>query len=663
LRQPTQRLFTLTGFGGIGKTRVAMALAERSLPYFAEGVWWCEQEQARDGEELLRRLAEQLRLPLQAERPVRDQVHQYVRDRSLLLVLDNLEQVEGAAQVVRDLLQAGPSLKVLVTSRRALELRGEMVLELSALPVNESVALFVERVQSLRPDFALNPENQADIRALCRALEGMPLAVELAAARCIGMTPRQIRQRLNERFRLLQSKSPDLSPRQRALRSAIDWSYCLLGAEEKRIFAQLSVFVGGFTLEDAEAVCEGWDVLESVLELRKHSFFRSETDAETQQDRFLMLETLREYAAEELLEADEESRGVGERHAAYFLHLAREQIDKSRTAEETQAVRLLERQGGNLEAALAWARQAAGRVPLYAELARLVGHRLYRRGFLREATEIVTGGLAAILPLREEYPGLAAELLRERAGLHLDHKEYAEALPLAEAALELAAGLGDGLAQARAENLLGQAAMNLGEYERARAHFQRGLAQAKGVGASVVMGNIYNNLGLLERRDRTGDDAELAQRRDTAARHLQESLWLRRANQDRRGLAETHNSLGMLAFDAADWAQARSHYAEALPLLQELQNTQEVALMLANLGEVAGKQGEPERAVPLLVTAEDLLLEAQSPYAPPVTQMLQEAAQAAGIPPDGVAALRAACKTQSLQERIAHAMQNQPHRF
>jgi predicted ATPase/class 3 adenylate cyclase len=632
LRLPGQRLFTLTGFGGVGKTRVAMALAERSLPYFSDGIWWCEQELSRTVAEMRQRLAEQLKLSLQPDRSVEEQIHHFLRERSLLLVLDNLEQVPDAAQTVREILQAAPGIKVLVTSRRALDLRGETLLELNPLPLDDAVALFVERAQALKPDFALNAENTADVQALCRRLEGVPLALELAAARCIGMTPRQIGQRLSERFRLLQSRSPDLSPRQRALRSAIDWSYCLLGDEEKRIFAQLSVFAGSFTLEDAEAVCDGWDVLESVLELRRHSFFRTETDAETQQARFLMLESLREYAAEQLLEADDESRAVPERHAEYFLRLAREQITKFRTAEETQAVRLLEQQGGNLNEALAWARQA-GRHAMQAELARLIGHRLYRRGFLSAAIETVQGGLTAILPLQMQYPGLAAELLRERAGLHLDYGETAEARRLALAALALSTEQGDAAAQARAENLLGQAAMskNAKDYAAARSHYSRALECAQRAGDSGVMAGIYNNMGLVELRDVTGDAEEISLRREAAAQHLQTALKLCRTAKDRRGQAEALTNLGVLAFYGKRWEQAWNCYAEALVIEQELQDMLQIGLALFNLGEAAHEMRDFKRAVPLLSAAERMLGAEQFPYLSEVTQKLDEAAQIAGL--------------------------------
>jgi predicted ATPase/DNA-binding SARP family transcriptional activator len=657
LQQPGKRLLTLTGFAGIGKTRIAAALAERSLPDFPDGVWWCEQAYSLTAEEMLRHLAEQLRLAPQPDLTVREQVHQFMAGRRLLLILDNLEQVAGAAGAVSDLLQVAPHIKVLVTSRRSLELRGETLLEINPLPEVEATSLFVERAQELRANFVLSAANEADVRDLCRRLEGVPLAIELAAARCIAMTPRQIVQRLNERFSLLQSRSTHLAMRQRALRNAIDWSYCLLGDEEKRIFPQLSVFVGGFTLEDAEAVCDGENVLESVIELCKHSFFRRETDIQLQQERFAMLETLREYGIEQLRAMGDESERIARRHAQYFLQLAREQVRKYRTDEELNAVWLLERQSGNLNAARQWA-MGSSQPGLYAELSRLIGYRLLRRGFLHEATEVVQAGLTTILPLKADHPSLTAELLRERAGLHLDYGETRETRRLAQEALTIATDRTDAAAQARTENLLGQAAMHENErdYAAARHYLLRALAHAERAGDTVIQGNIYNNLGIVERHDISGDAAEQARRRADAARYLQTSLHLRRANHDRRGLAETLNSLGVLAFYAGDWEGAWRYYAESLALLLELQNTQQVALMLFNLGEVALKRGDPDRAVPLLAVSEYLLIELQSPLAPSVEQMLQQATVAAGAAPDSVTVLQSALKPISLAARVETAM-------
>ena len=238
-----------------------------------------------------------LRLNIQASMTLPEQVRHFLREKRALLILDNVEQVDPR----RRSRQVAPwkphrSIKILTTSRRVLGLRAEVVLELRPFNSEEAERFFVERAQVLQDEFTLNEENAQDVADLCREFEGVPLAIELAASRIRGMTPRQMRQRLGERFRLLQTQSPDLPDRQRALRAAIDWSYDLLRDDERDVFNQLGVFAGGFAMEDAEAVCEAFDVFESVMELRNHSFFRAETDPQTQENRFVMLDSLRVYA-------------------------------------------------------------------------------------------------------------------------------------------------------------------------------------------------------------------------------------------------------------------------------------------------------------------------------------------------------------------------------
>jgi predicted ATPase/class 3 adenylate cyclase len=359
LLRPATRLLTLTGFGGMGKTRAALHLAELCAGEFADGVWWIALEEARTAGDVIRRIVRQMRVPVQPHPATEVQLANYLSDRRLLLVLDNVEQVAGAADAIRDLLQAAPGVTCLVTTRRALDLQAEHVVELRPLPASDAERLFLDRARARQVGFDLTDENAADVAELCRHLDGIPLAIELAASRIVGMTPREILHRLNERFRLLQTRAPDLPTRQRALRAAIDWSYDLLAEEDRSLFAQLAVFAGGFTMEDAEAVCEESDIFEGVMELRRHSFLRAETDPETQQTRFLMLESLRAYAGERLREAPNMEQQVRRRHAEHFLAYFRERLDRLRTPEEVAALRQMEANADNLRAALEWAQKEA----------------------------------------------------------------------------------------------------------------------------------------------------------------------------------------------------------------------------------------------------------------------------------------------------------------
>jgi len=623
LGQPTTRVLTLTGFGGLGKTRSALQLAELSLDSYQDGVWWVEEEEAHTGEEMVQRIAYGLRLPLQSQIPVKEQVAGFLRGRNLLLVLDNTEQVrdEEAGRIVKELLTPAPKLKFLVTSRRALQIQAERVVEINPLPLAEAVPLFVARVQDRQSDFELTADNTDDVTELCRRLDGVPLALELAASRIAMMAPRQMLQRLNERFKLLQVRAPDLPERQRALRAAIDWSYELLSDENKSLFAQLSVFAGGFTLEDVEAVCEAFDVFEGVADLRRHSLLRSEVDAETQQTRFLMLNSLREYALEKLNEGGEGS-ATRLRHARYFLEFAQQRLAKERTADEMGALQELEVNADNLRAAMESAQQE-GATELFAQLGLMRGRALFRRGFSEEAAKPVQAALDALQSLQTEQELLYAELLRERAGLYFDQQELSQADTVAKEARDCFIKADNQVGQARTENLLGMIATYSQQYADARTYFVQALQRLHSPAEDVEIGNLNNNFGELERSDPEGD-------LEDATRYHQEAMRLRRKQGDRRGLAETLNNLGALAYRQGDWSRAWDCYVEALGHEQALRNPFGIARLLYNLAEVAQERGETERTLRLAASSERLMEIVKSPYARDAAELLTNAAVTGG---------------------------------
>jgi len=639
------RLVTLTGFGGMGKSRVARQAADACADEFEGGVWWVALDEARTGDEMLRHTAEGLRLPLQPALPLRDQVHGFLRDRSrLLLVLDNTEQVAEAATVVRDLLAQAPGLSCLVTSRRALGLRAETVVEIRPLPPLDAQRLFADRARACRDDFRITDENADDVAELCRRLEGVPLAVELAAARITGMSPRQMIARLSERFRLLQSRAPDLPPRQRALRAAIDWSHDLLGEEDKALFAQLSVFAGSFTLDDAEAVCETFDVFEGVMTLRGHSLLSSDTDAATQETRFSLLESLREYAGEKLRDApDAEQQALAERHARHFLARAEAELARFRTAGEADALRRLDINSPNLRAAAAWAENADP--TLNARLNLALGRLLQRRGFQSEAVAPIEAGIAAARRLSTSDAAAAtllARLLAERAGLHLDLRQPAEARALAADALTHFRQHGEAAGEADAENLLGQAALDEKRYDDARTHFARALDLRETLGSRIEAAIVRNNLGLVEYSDPDGD-------RDKAAEHLTEALRVRRPAGDWRGVAAALNNLGNLAFARQDWAEAERAFAETLEHERALRHPFGVARALNNLGEVAEERGEYPKATRLYVAAEHLFREVKHDYAVYSADRLSALSGKAGLTEAQIATLRAVLHNKPLE--------------
>ena len=612
LHEETRRLITLTGMGGVGKTRIARQAAELCVDSFPGGIFWVPLDDIRTGEGLLRRLADLLKLPLQSDRSLVEQIgHAFNQQGRSLLLLDNLEQIEKVEMVVRDLLTAASKALLLLTTRRKLNLRAETVFEIRPMPQNDATQLFVDRARASRADFALTEENKGDVAELCRSLEGVPLALELAAARIASLTPRQVLSRLDERFRLLQRRAPDLPERQRALRAAIDWSYDLLTDDDKVLFGQLAVFVGPFGLEEAEAVCEVFDVFEGVLALRENSLLSSETDTQTQEARFLMLESLRTYAAERLAENPEEERAVRQRHAHYFLQRAEKKLTLLRTAQEADALRRLELLAGNLRGSLSWALSTPD-PGLSAKLALALAMPLQRHGFFAEAATV----LDQVLKQTRQQ----ADLVWERAGLHLDLKETVLARTLAEEARAHYAAQGDQRAVGRAENLIGQAYLGDSVWNEARTAFECAEQVLRQANDPLERAIVQNNLALVELGDPAGD-------RVLAVRLLTESLAVRQRHGDQRGVAVTLNNLGELAFYRSDWQEARRCYEEALQREVALDHVFGIARALNNLGEVAEQQGQAEVALLLYAAALQLFTMLRHDYAAYTEGLLHDLAQ------------------------------------
>lgn len=620
LRQPATRLLTLSGFGGFGKTRLALQLAELSVDDLADGVWWVDLEEARDSEDMLQRIANELRLHLQPHPTVREQVLNFHRDRELLLVLDNLEQIPDAAKPIDELLKTAPRVKCLATTRRPLELRHEQVVELKPLPVEAARALFIERARARVADYEVDEANAADLLELCRRLEGVPLAIELAASRIAGMTPREMLRRLDERFRLLQTRAHDLPPRQRALRGAIDWSYDLLTDDDKAVFGQVAVFAGGFTMPAAEAVCEGFDVFESIMELRRQSLLRAETTGDTQQTRYAMLESVHAYSLEKLEAAPDaggtsDAATVRRRHADFFLRFANDCIARRRTPGEPAALRELDAELDNLRAAL-HAMRAAGEHELCARLALALHHPLHRRGLWAEAYQCLQGGCAALDELADvgnERKALQASLRLALAGLDYDMGNAAAAETNTKAALALLRELGDEAGQADGLNLLGLLATEAPRLDVAGNLFQKALAM-RSAGEHHGRAIALHNLARIA--SRRGEKAE-------AQRLYLEALAERRAGGDAWGEAETLGDLGVLAMDAGDHPGALRYYHDSLNLRRALGDRQGIALMLYNLAEIAELEGDHQRAVTLFTHSERIFRELQSAYAGAANEALQ----------------------------------------
>lgn len=625
------RLITLVGPGGAGKTRLALEAAGRCGPPVA-GLWFVPLADISTGEQIGGAILDAIRVARWPGSAPLDQALEALAHAPALLILDGFEAlVPEGLPVIRELLDRAPMLACLVTSRRRLGLSGERVVEVRPLPVprateavtperlarSASVQLFVDRAQAVQPDFQVTPANADAVAALCRRLEGIPLALELAAGRAAVRSPRQMLADLEKRLDLLQSHRPDVLPRHRTLRAAMDWSIRLLSPELQRFYSGLAVFRAGWTLEAAEAVAAGGEepekgsALDALAQLREFSLIYTElTDAEV---RFRVLETLREFALERLTGA--EKAAAQQRHAGHFLRFSEDRIRRIRTSEEPMALGQLEADLENVRAAMDWS-ESAREWPLCARLALALARFLQRRGYQHEALQRVRTGLRAAEALGEEAALTAAELHREYASLHLDQFRWAEAREQARRALDLFVGRADAQGAAHARNLLGLAATGERAFDAARTEFRAALEQFRQLDDPVGVAIVRSNLGLLESEDPHGD-------REAAARHWQDSQAIYGDLDYPRGMAEVLTNLGALAQEQGDLEPALRYYRDALRVEQEQRYPFGVGRALSNLGEVALLREEPEQAARLLTAAVCLFEQCGSPYRRHASSLLE----------------------------------------
>ena len=625
LAEPT-RLVTLTGPGGTGKTRLALEVAARLMHAMRGAVWFVPLADLRDAQRIAGTIAEAMRLPHIAHREPIDQVAESLSRQSSLLVLDNFEQlVEGGASVVHRLLERIPSLTCLVTSRQILNLEGETQFKVAPLPTPqgthspeqltlfESVQLFVDRAQAVRSDFQVTRGNAEAIAELCDRLEGIPLALELAASRASVLTPAQMLKELTRRFDFLVSRKREVADRHRTLRAAIDWSYQGLAPELQRLFARLSVFRGGWTVEAAEQVTgyrergigtgqEGVaresgakpaeeslfpitsnlspatsrEVLEYLQQLQENSLVLTEESGAGM--RFRMLETLGEYAGEQL---DERARAdLQQRHGEYFLSLAEEAEGKLKGKQQVDWLERLESEHGNLLAALTWCGMQAEGAELSLRLAGALSNFWMIRGHVSEGRLHLgwalerTGGQTTVA---------RAKALLGAGKLAWSQADYTAARALLEESLRLHKELGDRQGTADVLHNLGRVAENQGDYQEARTLYEESLRLHRELGNKLGIADVLHNLGNVA--ECQGDYA--------AARVLlEESLTVVRELGNKQGIATALVDLGLVAYDLGDYAGARALFEEGLSALRELGNKWAVATTLNNMGNVAKASGD-----------------------------------------------------------------------
>lgn len=570
IQEGRARLVTLTGIGGAGKTRLALAIATKQIPTFGEAIVFLPAADLDDAQMLPAALATVLRLPNTDTRSAMDQAVERLSARPFLLVLDNLEHLQaGAARFVRELLDRVPTLTMLATSRQRLGLDGEHELPVAPLPFllptdqsnsSASMQLFVDRAQLVHPNFAITPANAAIISRICERLDGIPLAIELCAAWAQTLTPSQMLEKLDQRFELLVSRRSDITPRHRTLRAALEYSYLLLPGDLRRLFTHLSVFRGGWDLETAAICVEDADLevlslLESLTELRERSLIVADEiriDENNTQMRYRMLETLREFAGKQLAYA--ERTAIRRAHAVYFVQLAEQAETGINGQEQEKWLTHLDREQENLRTVLAWS---------------LETHQL-------EWGLRLTGALRAYWWVRgylEEGYQWLQKLLDRAVAQETNPPEHGE--PLSNAVL------------AKAWNALGHLTWGQSEYAAAWTAHNKALALRRAIGDKSSIAESLYHLGITAYRQ---------QNYAASRNYLEESLALSQEENDPTGIARALLNLGNISYELQSYTDARTFFHESLSLAQSVGNRQRVRVALANLGVLAMAEKEYAQA-------------------------------------------------------------------
>ncbi len=658
------RLVTLTGPGGTGKTRLALQVAATVASRFSDGVWLIDLAAVNDGRLVLQRVASVLGVHEEPNRPLVTTLVAALQARQMLLILDNCEHLVAAcAALAEALLPACPQVHVLASSREALGSPGEVIFrvpslslpEAAALPGDsaarhlldaEAVCLFVDRARAVRPGFVLTAQNAAAVQQVCERLDGIPLAIELAAGQVHSLAVAQIAVRLDDRFQP-QARSGHLTlPRQQTLRATIDWSYDLLDVGERVVLRRLAVLAGAWTGDLAAEICAGEgleaDALHAGLAALAAKSLVVE-EAQAGEPRYRLLAIIRQYARDKLREAGEEE-WARNRHLEVFLHLAEAAASQLRGAQQAVWLARLEAEHDNLRTALEWS-MAREDTEAALRLGGALWNFWYVRSHLSEGRRWLEAALAlgpaAATPWR-------AQALRGAGVLAYMQGDYPRAVGHLEASLEAQRVEGDPSGIARALNSLAAVLQDQGEYPRAQALFEESLALARGLGDDPATAATLGNLGLAAREQGAYDQA---------AALLDESLALFRAQEDMQGIANTLTNLGAVALYRGDATRADVLCREGLALWCELGDQAGMAQSLEQLAAVAGAQGQAARAMRLWGAAEALCQAIGAPLPsnnhPYYEGMLAAARQALDAP--AFAAAQAAGRAWPREQALAEA--------
>jgi len=617
------RMLTLVGAGGVGKTRLALRIAADLIDAFPDGVWLVELAALSDPRRVPQTVATVLGLREHAGKQLTSTLAEHLKAKQLLLVLDNAEHLAAACAKLADaLLRQCPHVVVLVTSREGLRVPGEQTYHVPSLSMPdparavtvaeisqfESVRLFIVRAQLHVANFAVTDQNASALASICARLDGIALAIELAAARVRSMSLAEINNRLDERFRLLTGGWSTALPRQQTLRALIDWSYDLLVDAEQALLCRLSVFAGGWTLAAAEQVCSGagvnnraaLDLLTSLV--AKSLVLHEERNGAT---RYRFLDTVRDYARDRLRESGEEARWKG-RHLAHFLMMANEAEPQLTGAAQEAVLGGLEMEHDNLLAALAWAAAPGGDALSGLRLAGAVWRFWYVRGYLGEGRAWLSSMLLAARP-DAQTAAARAKILTGAGGLARRQGDFSAARALHEEGLRIQRELGDLRGIAASLNALGIVARQQGDHLSAQAMYEESLALRRELGDRWGIAASLNNLGLVAQHH--GDDAK------ARALYTESSMVFRELG-DRQALASALTNLGLAACQQGDYPAARALYDESAKCFLALGDRWGIAWSLEGLASVASGLTNPIRAARIWGAAERLRGEIGSPMPP-----------------------------------------------
>jgi predicted ATPase/class 3 adenylate cyclase len=617
LTRPQVRLVTFTGPGGTGKTRLSLQVGEKMLERFQDGVFFVPLSTLNDPALVPGTIAEALGVMKGGSRPIVESLKNYLGQKEMLLILDNFEQVLGAAGIVSEMLSGAPRLKTLVTSREVLHIYGEQEFPvpplqlpdlhnlppLVALARNESVHLFIERATSAKPSFELTSDYASAVAEICVRLDGLPLAIELAAARVKLLTPQAILSRLESRLKVLTGGARDLPARQQTLRATIDWSYDLLPPDERTLFCRMAVFMGGCTFEAAEAITTGQplpansasssdplapldiDIFDGVASLTDKSLLRQAESAHGE-SRLVMLETIREYALERLEERGETS-AMKRAHAHYFLRVAEECAPLIQTPRQKETLQRLEIEHDNMRAALQWSLDGGGEKEVGLRIGTALHSFWQMRGHLSEGRRWMEG----LLPSAPERTRLRARALHAAGYVAFLMGDRPAGQALLEESAAISRELGDKMGLAYANYLLG-VTMAFGGDQEGRAVNSEAVELFRELGEQgkpgLVLGLMASGMLSFVRRDYS-----------IARSTWEEYRALSREVGDPHGMAQSANYLGDVARVEGNYPLAGSFYEESLSLFQDQGGKSEAPAVLHNLGYVALAEGDYAKAVAL----------------------------------------------------------------